>query len=211
MTDFTVRSDSVDVTKLMEEIRARLQEKRGVDYTEEEIRELASVTLARFLDPTKIRSDLVEHYRRLQAESSDGDLPSPEYFDFNDAMLYASPPTLRGRLISRCRRLARPIVKCFFNTGLMADALEKQSAINRHHARQLAWGWRDTDRALLYELLHNLVVETTRLAIETQNQKMRIDALEGRLDFDERRARALEEVVEYRPGATAPRTDARSD
>ena len=199
MTDFTARSDSMDVTKLMEEIRARLQEKRGVDYTEEEIRELASVTLARFLDPTKIRSDLVEHYRRIHAE----DLPSPEYFNFTETMLYASPPTLRGQLTSFCRRLARPIAKLFLNTRVITDALEKQTAINRHHAQLLNVG----ERALLYELLHNLVVATTRLTIETQNQKMRIAALEGRLDFDELRARALEEVVEYRPGATTPRRD----
>lgn len=211
MTNFNVRADSLDVTKLMEEIQSRLQKKRGVDYTEEEIRELASVTLARFLDPTRIRSDLVEHYRRVDAESSDGDLPSPEYYDFTEAILYSSLPTLRGRFTSFCRRVARPLAKLLLNTRLTNDALEKQAAINHHHAQLLNRQWRASDRALLYELFHNLVVETTRLAIETQNHKMRIDALEGRLDFDERRAKALEEVVEYRSGATMPQPNDRPD
>ena len=202
MSDFTVQSDAVDVTKLMAEIRAKLQEKRGVDYTEAEIRELASVTLARFLDPKQVRSDLLQHYRRLQA---DGPSESgPQYFDFNEEMVYAAPPGARSRLVSVCRRLARPLIKLFFNSRLLFDVLERQSEINRYHARMLARS--NSDLALRYELFHNLVVETTRLAIETQNQRMRIESLEGRLDFDEQRAEALESVVQYRPGATAPRT-----
>ena len=36
----------------MRQIRARIREKRGVDYTEEEIRELANVKLEKFLDPS---------------------------------------------------------------------------------------------------------------------------------------------------------------
>ena len=51
MSEFTVRSDNVDVEQIMRQIRARIREKRGVDYTEEEIRELANVKLEKFLDP----------------------------------------------------------------------------------------------------------------------------------------------------------------
>src|ERR1051325_10014418 len=40
MPDFNVRSDSINVEQIMEQIRARIREKRGVDYTEQEIREL---------------------------------------------------------------------------------------------------------------------------------------------------------------------------
>ena len=35
MPDFNVRSDSVNVEQIMEQIRARISEKRGVDYTEQ--------------------------------------------------------------------------------------------------------------------------------------------------------------------------------
>ena len=63
MPDFNVRSDSVNVEQIMEQIRARIREKRGVDYTEQQIRELAAVKLERFLDPRGVRSDLVcPHY-----------------------------------------------------------------------------------------------------------------------------------------------------
>jgi hypothetical protein len=52
--------------------------------------------------------------------------------------------------------------------------------------------------------MHNLVLELTRLGIEVKNLKMRVESMSSRLDFDERRARALEGVVMYRPGAAAP-------
>ena len=57
----------------MEQIRARLREKRGVDYTEDQIRELASVKLDRFLDPRNVRSDLLEHYRKQRGASTDSE------------------------------------------------------------------------------------------------------------------------------------------
>ena len=55
MSDFNVRSDSVNVEQIMEQIRARIREKRGVDYTEQQIRELAAVKLEKFLDPRGVR------------------------------------------------------------------------------------------------------------------------------------------------------------
>ena len=51
--------------------------------------------------------------------------------------------------------------------------------------------------------MHNLVVETTRLGIEVKNLKMRLESMSSRLDFDERRARALEGVVQYGPARSA--------
>jgi hypothetical protein len=54
---------------------------------------------------------------------------------------------------------------------------------------------------LYYEVLHNLVLETTRNGIELKNLRMRVEALASRLDFSERRVRALEGVVQYRPEA----------
>src|SRR5437870_7061300 len=64
MPDFNVRADSVDVRELMEQIRARIRERRGVDYTEQQIHELAKVKLEKFLDPRGIRSDLLDQFRK---------------------------------------------------------------------------------------------------------------------------------------------------
>ena len=64
MSEFTIRSESVDVEQIMKQIRQRILEKRGADYTEDQIRELASVRLEKFLDPNNLRSDLLEQFRK---------------------------------------------------------------------------------------------------------------------------------------------------
>ena len=69
MSDFNIRADAVDVEQIMRQIRARIRDKRGVDYTEEQIQELARVRLEKFLDPKGVRSDLLEQFR---APSGDG-------------------------------------------------------------------------------------------------------------------------------------------
>jgi hypothetical protein len=185
MTDFSIRSDNVDVEQIMRQIRARIREKRGVDYTEEEIRELANVKLEKFLDPRGVRSDLLEQFRRKREASL------PPNFKFEDTTLFE---THRG-LLAFIRRLLRPVLKLFFNPNPLIDALHIQSKLN---AQQAAL------EPLYYEVIHNLVLETTRLGIDVKNLKMRVESMSSRLDFDERRARALEGVVQYRPGAVAP-------
>ena len=77
----------------------------------------------------------------------------------------------------------------------LIEALHIQSKLN---AQQAAL------EPLYYEVIHNLVLETTRLGIDVKNLKMRVESMSSRLDFDERRARALEGVVQYRPGAVPP-------
>jgi hypothetical protein len=49
MSDFNVRSDSVDVEQIMEQIRARIREKRGVDTPQTS--RPGAVKLEKFLDP----------------------------------------------------------------------------------------------------------------------------------------------------------------
>lgn len=185
MTDFSVRSDNVDVEQIMRQIRSRIREKRGVDYTEEEIRELANVKLEKFLDPRGVRSDLLEQFRRKREASL------PPNFAFEDTTLFE---THRG-FLRFMRRLLRPILKLFFNPNPLIEALHIQSTLN---AQQAAL------EPLYYEVIHNLVLETTRTGIEVKNLKMRVESMSSRLDFDERRARALEGVVQYRPGAVPP-------
>lgn len=194
MPDFNVRSDAVNVEQLMEQIRARIREKRGVDYTEAQIQELASVKLEKFLDPRGVRSDLLEQFRRAQPQYAPPELPN---YAFESDTLFAST---RGplRLI---RKLLLPILKLFFNPNPLIQALNIQSQLNAGVAEREAR--RDSARfqfdRLHYEVMHNLVVETTRLGIEVKNLTMRLESLTSRLEFTERRARALESVVVYKP------------
>src|SRR5829696_7124537 len=185
MADFQIRSDNVNVEQIMGQIRSRIREKRGVDYTEEEIRELANVKLEKFLDPRGVRSDLLAQFRRAREDG-----PARNY-KFEDTTLFES-----NRAIVRFfRKIFRPILKLFFNPNPLIEALHIQAELNTTSLRH---------QDLQHELIHNLVLEITRMGIEVKNLKMRLESASSRLDFDERRARALEGVVQYRAGAVPP-------
>ena len=201
MPEFNVRSDSVNVEQIMEQIRARIREKRGVDYTEQQIRELAAVKLEKFLDPRGVRSDLLEQFRKAQPAYEPPELPN---FAFEDSTLFES----HRAPIRWLRKLLLPILKLFFNPNPLIQALNIQARLNTMNAEREAR--REATRRqldqLYYELIHNLVVEATRLGIEVKNLKMRLESVSSRLEFNERRARALESVVVYKPsGAESER------
>ncbi len=217
MAEFNIRSDSVDVTRIMEQIRERIREKRGADYTEQQIHELATVKLESFLDPGQVRSDLVEHFRQLDNPGRiepipphGGFAPPPEVFDFDQETIYVSSRGLMGKLIRLIRKLLNPLLKLFFNPTPVVFALSRQAEINAWTVqllqRQTDWiervgkkfAAREELDALNYEVLNNLVVEMTRLSVDVKNHKMLVESVAGRLDFSERRSRALESVVQKR-------------
>src|SRR5262245_49966346 len=182
MADFDIRSGSVDVQSVMEQIRARLREKRGVDYTEQQIRELAAVKLERFLDPKAVRSDLLQEFRANK--------PPQMFVPFGPDPLFSA----RRPIVARIRRWLHPVLRLFLNP----DPLQQSCArINELATITVA------NENQYYELLHNLVVELTRTSIEVRNLKVRVDSLASRLDVDERRGRALENAVVYRPAPDA--------
>jgi len=231
MSEFRVESDAVDVEKIMEQIRDRIKEKRDIDYTEEQIREMASVKLERFLDPDKVRSDLVEHYRQ-QSKDRQSKLafpdklkeppPAPESYDFDHESIYRSGRDgIIGTVLYRIRKILSPLLKFYINFGPIIHALQVQREINERQNEAINWmvqtqaefidrvtklfdlsssrlAAREEIDALNYEVMNNLVVEMTRLSIEMRNHRMRVESVAGRLEFSERRARALEEAVQYR-------------
>jgi hypothetical protein len=109
-------------------------------------------------------------------------------FAFEDETLYE---THRG-FIRWIRKLLNPILKLFFNPNPLIRRCTS-SRLNTQRKRE------SSTRSLRGH--HNLVLELTRLGIEVKNLKMRVESMSSRLDFDERRARALEGVVMYPPGA----------
>jgi hypothetical protein len=201
MSEFTIRSESVDVEQIMKQLRQRILEKRGADYTEEQIRELATVRLEKFLDPNNLRSDLLEQFRKSRpAASTEPAAITPPYTP-QQTDIFA---THRGS-VRFLRKLFAPLLKLMFNANTLHQVLHTQSQFNvdllkREARRKIEF---DRSRAewnsLYYEVLHNLVLETTRMGIEVQNMRMKIESLSSRLDFSERRVRALEGVVQYRP------------
>jgi len=182
MADFNVRSDSVNVEQIMEQIRSRIREKRGVDYTEAEIRELAGARLEQFIDPEKLHSNLLAEFHRVRAE---GDTPEAFETAVDESVLFE---THRGWLRA-LRSLLRPILKLFLNTKALAALTARSKAELTRKSRD----------QMTFEVIHNMVVEMTRLSIEVKNLTMRVESMQSRLEFNERRARALESAVVYKP------------
>jgi len=180
MPDPNVRSDSVNVERVMEQIRSRIHEKRGVDYTEPQIQEMADVKLEKILDPRGIRSDLLEQFLKRQPASQPPEVTA-------EAMRTSKLFDSTSAPIRFIRRLLRPILKLFINPAPLVQVLQG--------------GARDL---LFFELIHNLAVETTRLGVEVKNLKMKVESLTGRLEFNERRVRALESAVVYKPSGEEP-------
>ena len=83
------------------------------------------------------------------------------------------------------RRLLRPVQKLFWNPSPMISALSRQSDLNRFYVH----------------LLHNLVLELSRLKLEAQELRSRNLHLAGRLEALERREKTLEGMVAYREDA----------
>ena len=217
MSEFNIESESIDVERIMEQIRARISEKRGEDYTEEQIRELASVKLERFLDPKNVRSGMVEFYQKQLKEKGAALKEAPEAppsFEFDPDVIYRSSRGFGGQVLYRIRKMLNPLLKFFFNPVPIVHALTVQQQINERQAKvievinQMVRTQAEFIEiaALNYEVMNNLVVEMTRLSIEMKNHRMRVESVAGRLDFDERRARSLEKVVQYREERTTPAT-----
>lgn len=198
--EFSVSSDPVDVDEIMKQIRARIRDRRGAEYTEDEIHQLAKATIEKLLDPTRVPPELVEYYRRIQ-ESSGVPLPVPP--PGNDAAGGSSaevPAEGAGvGLLAGIRRLFKALLRRVISRKSIIYVLYRQGAINaenNEHLARMEWV-----ASLNYELIRNLVVEMTRLGLEVKSLKMRVESVSSRLDFSDRRARAPESVVQHRAGA----------
>lgn len=186
MAEPNTHSDPVNVEQIMQRIRARIREKRGADYTEQQLRELTAAKLEGFLGPRNVHSGILDQLRH-------GGSSPLENYAFDDASFFGSR---RGPL-GWIRRLLRPLLGLFFDPTELVHDLQLQAGINARH---------EQFNELSYELIGNLVLETTRLEIEVKKLEMRLESQSSRFDFAERRARALEGAVRSRP-ERAPETD----
>src|SRR5262245_8760708 len=190
MPDFHARNDSVNVEQIMEQIRSRIREKRGVDYEEQQVQELAKSKLEQLLDPRGVQSDVLDRLKKLQPSYEAPQLPS---YEFEDSTMFEST---RGPL-RFIRRMLNPILKLFFNPNPLIGALHTQARLNTMYAEREAKrdAMRLAGEQLYYQVLHNLLIEMTRTGLEVKSLRMRLESIGSRLEFNERRARALESAV----------------
>jgi len=187
MADSNVRSNPVNVEQIMEQIRGRIRDQRGVEYTEQQIQDVAAAQLEKFLDPKKVRSNLLEEFRRIRAAGLSSE-SAPAAVD-DAAVFQAESGWLRA-----VRAILRPFTRLLLNTRALATVLTQTQSEKSRRTRD----------QLLFELIHNLVVETARLNIEVKNLKMKNESLAGRVEFNERRVRTLEGSATSQPSRPEP-------
>ena len=171
---FEVKADGVDVQRLLADVHNRIEERRKAGlYTDEELRFLAARALEGVLTGRDLRADLVEEFRARDAQWN---------FAFDEETLYRSSRGLLGRALEASRRFLRPVQKLFWNPNPLIAALSRQSDLNRFSVH----------------LLHNLVLELSRLNLEVQELRNRNLQVTGRLEALARREKTLEGMVAYR-------------
>ena len=221
MAEFNIQSESIDVERIMKQIRERIEAKHGNNYTEAHIQELASVKFEQLLEMKKVRDDLVDRYGRQYKEKAKKPIPTdglqeqslpPVISGLVDAnSIYRSSRGVLGEILFVIRKLLNPILKLFFNPTPIVHAVHTQNeAINWMVQTQIDFidrtirlfdltSSRLTAREkiddLNYEVLNNLVIEMTRLSIEMKNHRLRVESIAGRLDFDERRVQTINRVT----------------
>lgn len=168
---FEIKADGVDVERVHRTILAAIEAKKRSGLVSDA--ELAALQ-ERGLDPVlrggELRGTLLEE---LQARDGEWN------YSFDPETVYRSSRGAVGQALETIRRLLRPIQKLFWNPNPMISALSRQSDLNRYSAH----------------LLHNLVLETTRLNLELQELRSRNLQLTGRVEMLARRAKTLEDLA----------------
>ena len=167
---FEVKAEGVDILQLYADVYKRIAARKEGLYSDEELRFIAEHPLEGVLTGRELRADLVDEFRSRDAQWN---------FSFDPETIYRSS---RGGALERLRRLLRPVQKLFWNPNPMIAALSRQSDLNRFYVH----------------LLHNLVLELSRLNLESQELRSRNLQLAGRLEALERREKTLEGMVSYR-------------
>jgi len=171
---FELKAEGVDVQQLLADVHNRIEERRQAGlYTDEELRFIAERTLEGVLTGRDLRADLLEEFRARDAQWN---------FAFDPETIYRSSRGLVGRVLEASRRVLRPIQKLFWNPNPVIAALSRQADLNRFNAH----------------LVHNLVLELSRLSLEVQELKNRNLQMAGRLEALARREKTLEGLVVYR-------------
>jgi hypothetical protein len=168
----------------MREIRSRISQRHGIDLSPQQIQDLAARRLEAILDPRTVNPTLFEQLRRSAGIAPDVTPPAAEAGEDDPAAAY----DVGGGFAGFLRRLLRPVL------APLLSALQKHDRQSREAAQRAAEiAQRQTEwNALHYQVLQRLVTEVSRASIEVQSYAGRIESLSTRVDYNDRRVRALE-------------------
>jgi hypothetical protein len=179
---FEIRAEGIDVERMRRAILEEIERKKGELYTEEELRALAERGLEAVLQGGELRGELLEELRARDAHWN---------YSFGTETIYRSSRGAVGRVLGWVRGVLKPVQKLFWNPNPMISALSRQADLNRYYSH----------------LLHNLVLELTRLNLDVQELRSRNLELAARLELLAKREKTLESMVVYREEPESPEPD----
>ena len=165
-----IESKDVDVRKIMSDIRERIAEKKRGLYTDEEIREIAERKLEAVLETRQFNPDFLKDFKTKSEVWN---------YTFNPETIYRTSRGGLGGALGTLRNLLKPIQKLFWNPTPMIAALSRQSDLNQYSV----------------QMLHNLTLELTRMNLEVQELRARLQQTDANLEELRKRERALESLA----------------
>ncbi len=168
-----IASPDVDVRKIMAEIRERIAEKKRGLYTDEEIREIAERKVEAVLESRQFNPDFLKDFKTKSEVWN---------YTFDPETIYKTSRGGVGGLLGTLRHLLKPVQKLFWNPTPMIAALSRQSDLNQYSV----------------QMLHNLTLELTRLNLEVQELRARLQQTDASLEELKKRERALESLAVLR-------------
>ena len=165
-----IESKDVDVRKIMSEIRERIAEKKRGLYTDEEIREIAERKLEAVLESRHFNPDFLKDFKTKSEVWN---------YTFNPDTIYRTSRGGVGGFLGTIRNLLKPVQKLFWNPTPMIAALSRQSDLNLYTV----------------QMLHNLTLELTRMNLEVQELRARLQQTDASLEELRKRERALESLA----------------
>lgn len=165
-----IDSPDVDVRKIMSQIRQRIAEKKHGLYTDEEIREIAERKLEAVLESRQFNPDFLKDFKTKSEVWN---------YSFNPETIYRTSRGGVGSALETIRNLLKPVQKLFWNPTPMIAALSRQSDLNQYTV----------------QMLHNLTLELTRLNLEVQELRARLQQTDATLEELRKRERALESLA----------------
>ena len=165
-----IDSKDVDVRKIMAEIRERIAEKKRGLYTDEEIREIAERKLEAVLESRQFNPDFLREFKTKTEVWN---------YTFQPDTIYKTSRGGLGGLLATVRGLLKPVQKLFWNPTPMIAALSRQSDLNQYTV----------------QMLHNLTLELTRMNLEVQELRARLQQTDASLEELRKRERALESLA----------------
>ncbi len=175
-----IESKDVDVRKIMSEIRERIAEKKRGLYTDEEIREIAERKLEAVLETRQFNPDFLKDFKTKSEVWN---------YTFDPETIYKTSRGGVGGFLGTLRNLLKHIQKLLWNPTPMIAALSRQSDLNLYTV----------------QMLHNLTLELTRLNLEVQELRARLQQTDANLEELKKRERALESlaVLKEQPKSTS--------